>query len=76
MSETQCMLSGLVIACDVNKDIITRLTRTRSRNMASTMKPARSVLQLKEGLIRIDIHINDGPTSTYPGKPMGHYQFV
>jgi len=34
------------------------------------MKSARSVLLLKEGAIRIEIHANEGPISSYLGKPL------
>lgn len=71
MSETPFMPSGfVVIARDATGHIITRLTCTRSRDVMSAMKSARSVLLLKEGTIRVEIHTNEGPTSTYPGKPL------
>jgi hypothetical protein len=71
MSEAQFTPSGLVvIARDATGHIITRLTCTRSRNVMSAMKSARSVLLLKEGAIRVEIHANEGPISIYPGKPL------
>jgi hypothetical protein len=71
MSETQGVPSGLVIiARDATDHIITRLTCTHSRNVVSAMKSARSVLLLKEGAIRVEIHANEGPTSSYLGKPL------
>lgn len=71
MSEPQFMPSGLVvIERDATGHIITRLTCTRSWNVVSAMKSACSVLQLKEGAIRVEIHANEDPTSTYPGTPL------
>lgn len=69
MSETQYMPSSLVIiARDTTGHIISRLTR--SRDVLSAMKSAHSVLLLKEEAICVEIHTNEGPTSTYPGKPL------
>lgn len=71
MSETQYIPSVLVvIARDTTGHIITRLTCTRSRDVLSAMKSAHSILLLKEGAICVEIHTNEGPTSTYPGKPL------
>ena len=42
-----------------------------SRNVVSAMKSAHSVLQLKEGVICVEIHAHEGSTSsTYSGKPL------
>jgi len=60
----------IIIARDTTGQIITRLTCTRSRDVISTMKSARSVLQLKEGAMCVEVHHQEGPTSTYPGKPL------
>jgi len=71
MSETDLTPSGLVIiARDELGRVITRLSCTRSRTVMSVMRSARSVLILKRGAVRVEIHYHEGPTSTYPGKPL------
>ena len=63
--------SGLiVIARDVTGQVITRLNCTRSRDVASAMKSAYSVLLLKVGAVRVEVHHKEAPTSAYPGKPL------
>jgi hypothetical protein len=63
--------SGLIIiARDELGRVITRLSCTRSRDVMSAMKSARSVLILKKGAVRAEIHYLEAPTSTYPGKPL------
>jgi hypothetical protein len=63
--------SGLIIiARDATGKVITRLTCTRSHTVMSAMKSARSVLILKSGAVRVEIHYLEAPTSTYPGKPL------
>jgi hypothetical protein len=71
MDETDLTPSGLVIiARDGLGRVITRLSCTRSRDVMSAMKSARSVLLLKSGAVRVEIHHQEAPTSTYPGKPL------
>ena len=71
MSETDLAPSGLVIiARDMTGKVITRLTCTRSRTVMSAMKSARSVLILKSGAVRVEIHYQEAKTSMYPGKPL------
>ena len=63
--------SGLIIiARDTTGKIITRLTCTQSRTVMSAMKSARSVLILKSGAVRVEIHYQEAKTSTYPGKAL------
>ncbi len=71
MNETPSKPSGLIIiARDATGKVITRLTCTRSRDVMSAMKSARSVLILKSGAVRVEIHYLEVPTSAYPGKPL------
>jgi len=71
MSETDLTPSGLVIiARDELGRVITRLSSSRSRNVMSAMKSARSVLILKKGAVRVEIHYQEAQTSTYPGKAL------
>lgn len=71
MSETDLAPRGLVIiARDELGRVITRLCCTRSRDVMSAMKSARSVLILKSGAVRVEIHYQEARTSTYPGKPL------
>ncbi len=71
MSEQEQLASGLVIiARNATGQIITRLTCTRSRELISAMKSARSVLQLKVGAVRVEVHRQEAPTSNYPGQPL------
>jgi hypothetical protein len=60
----------VVIARDTSGQVITRLVCTRSRTVMSAMKSARSVLILKEGAVRVEVHFQETPTSVYPGKPL------
>lgn len=71
MSEPKEASSGLIIiARDATGQIITRLTCTRSREVLSAMKSARSVLWLKVGAVRVAVHRYETPTCAYPGKPL------
>jgi hypothetical protein len=71
MSEQEQVSSGLIIiARDVTGQVITRLTCTRSREVISAMKSARSVLQLKAGAVRVEVHQQEASTSNYPGLPL------
>ena len=38
--------------------------------MVSALRSARSVLQLKKGAVRVEIHYEDTPTSAYPDEPL------
>ena len=60
----------IVIARDVTGQVITRLNCTRSRDVASAMKIAYSVLLLKVGAVRVEVHHKEAPTSAYPSKPL------
>lgn len=60
----------IIIARDAAGQVITRLVCTRSREVVSAMKSAHSVLRLKAGAIRVEIHRQEAPTSNYPGKPL------
>ena len=71
MSEQEQVSSGLIIiAHDAAGQVITRLTCTRSREVISAMKSARSVLQLKVGAVCVEVHQSEAPTSNYPGRPL------
>jgi len=71
MSETPSKPSDLIIiARDMTGKVITRLACTRSRTVMSAMKSARSVLILKKGAVRVEIHYLEAQTSTYQGKPL------
>jgi len=71
MSEQGQPSSGLIIiARDTAGQVITRLTCTRSREVISAMKSARSVLQLKVGAVRVEVHWQEAPASIYSGKPL------
>jgi hypothetical protein len=71
MSEQEQVSSGLIIiARDVTGQIITRLTCTRSREVISAMKSARSVLRLKVGAVRVEVHQYESPSSNYAGQPL------
>ena len=70
-SHLESLPAGLIIiARDATGQVITRLTCTRSREMVSAMKSARSVLQLKVGAVGVEVHRQEVPTSNYPGKPL------
>ncbi|HEX6482919.1 MAG TPA: hypothetical protein VF043_29090 [Ktedonobacteraceae bacterium] len=60
----------IIIARNATGQVITRLLCTRSRDVLSAMKSARSVLQLKVGAVRVEVHHQEGPTSAYAGKPL------
>lgn len=60
----------IVIARDATGRVITRLNCTHSREVASAMRSAYSVLLLKAGAVRVEIHHKETPASTYPGKPL------
>ncbi|HEX4206989.1 MAG TPA: hypothetical protein VHZ51_22850 [Ktedonobacteraceae bacterium] len=71
MSESEQQSSDLVIvARDATGQVITRLTCTRSREVISAMKSARSVLRLKGGAVRVEVHRYEAPTSNYAGQPL------
>jgi hypothetical protein len=71
MSEQEQPICGLIIiARDATGQVITRLTCTRSREVISAMKSARSVLQLKVGAVRVEVHRYEAPTSNYAGQPL------
>jgi len=74
MSKHEQLSSGLIfIARDAVGQVITRLTCTRSREVISAMKSARSVLQLKRGAVRVEVHRQEAPISKYPGKPLAAF---
>jgi hypothetical protein len=71
MSEQELSSSGLIIIVrNVAGQLITRLTCTRSREVISAMRSARSVLRLKVGAVRVEVHRQEAPTSTYAGQPL------
>lgn len=60
----------VVIAHDATDQVITRLACTRSRTVMRAMRSAYSVLILKSGAVRVEVHYQEDPSSTYPGKPL------
>ena len=71
MSKQEQVWGGLIIiARDATGQIITRLTCTRSREVVSALKSARSVLRLKEDAVRVEVHQQEAPTSVYAGRPL------
>jgi hypothetical protein len=60
----------IIIARNATGQVITRLVCTRSRNVVSAMKSARLVLLLKEGAVRVEVHREESPTSTYVDRPL------
>jgi hypothetical protein len=63
--------SGLIIiARDATGQVITRLLCTRSHEVRSAMKSAYSVLLLKEGATRVEVHRREAPISEYAGRPL------
>ena len=71
MSELEQFSSSLVIiARDAAGQVITRLTCTGSREVISAIKSARSVLRLKDGALRVEVHWQETPTSNYAGQPL------
>lgn len=60
----------IIIARNATGQVITRLNCTRSRNVVSAMKSARLVLLLKEGAVRVEVHREEFPTSTYSSRPL------
>jgi hypothetical protein len=70
-SHPELLPTGLIIiARDATGQIITRLTCTHSREVKSAMKLACSVLRLKVGAVRVEVHRSEAPTSNYPSRPL------
>lgn len=59
-----------VIARNASGLIITHIACTRSRDIVSAMRTARSVLRLKPGAVRVEVHHNEGPASDYVLFPL------
>lgn len=62
--------SLIIIARNATGQVITRLVCTRSRTVVSAMRSAVSVLQLKSGAVRVEVHREESPTSDYAGRPL------
>jgi len=61
--------SGLVvIARNVTGQIVTRITS--HRDLMGAIHTARSVLPLKPGAVRVEVHHGESLTSNYDGKPL------
>jgi len=60
----------IVIARDATGQVITRMVCTRSRDVVSAMKSARSILLLKVGAVRVEVHRQEAPTTNYMGQPL------
>jgi hypothetical protein len=58
----------VVIARNASGQIVTRITSRYE--LAGAMRTASSILKLKVNAIGAEIHVNEGPTSTYSGKPL------
>ena len=72
-SQKPCRLeaipSGLVvIARNVTDEIVTRLTS--HRDLVGAIHTARSVLLLKAGAVRVEVHHGESLGSNYEGKPL------
>jgi hypothetical protein len=71
MSNESSPYGGLIIiARNATGQVITRLVCTRSRTVVSAMKSAVSVLQLKSGAVRVEVHREESSTSNYAGRPL------
>ena len=57
-----------VIARNVTDQIVTRLTS--HRDLVRAIHTARSVLLLKAGAVRVEVHHGESLTSNYEGKPL------
>ena len=60
----------IIIARDATRQVITRLTCTRSRDVVSAMRTAYSVLRLKKAAVCVEVHYYETPTSTYQSPPL------
>ncbi len=61
--------SGLVvIARNANGQIVTRITSRYE--LTGALRTACSLLKLKAEAVSAEVHADEGPTSTYPGKPL------
>jgi hypothetical protein len=58
----------VVIARNITGQIVTRITS--HRDLVGVMHTARSVLLLKPGAVRVEVHHSESPTSNYDGKPL------
>jgi hypothetical protein len=58
----------VVIARYARGQIVTRITSRYE--LAGAMRTASSILKLQVDAIGAEIHVNEGPTSTYSGKPL------
>jgi hypothetical protein len=58
----------VVIARDVTDQIVTRITS--HRDLVGAIHTARSVLLLKPGAVRVEVHHGERLTSNYDGTPL------
>lgn len=58
----------VVIARDVTDQIVTRITS--HRDLVGAIHTARSVLLLKPGAVRVEVHYGERLTSNYDGRPL------
>jgi hypothetical protein len=58
----------VVIARNVTDQIVTRITS--HRDLVGAIHTARSVLQLKPGAVRVEVHHGESLASNYDGKPL------
>jgi hypothetical protein len=58
----------VVVARNVTGQIVTRITS--HRNLMGAIHTARSVLPLKPGAVRVEVHHGESLTSNYDGKPL------
>jgi hypothetical protein len=63
---TPCDL--VVIARNATDQIVTRITS--HRDLVGAIHTARSVLLLKPGAVRVEVHHGESFTSNYEGKPL------
>ncbi len=58
----------VVIARNITDQIVTRITS--HRDLVGAIHTARSVLLLKPGAVRVEVHHGESLTSNYDGKPL------
>jgi len=69
MSNVERSTRGLVvIARNAREQIVMRITS--QYELAGALRTACSILRLKVEAVGVEIHTNEGPTSTYSGKPL------
>jgi hypothetical protein len=69
MNNTERSSGGLVVIIrNANGQVVTRITSRYE--LAGALRTACSILKLKLDVVRAEVHPDEGPASTYPGKPL------